>query len=131
VVISFSGRVLGRASGPSRSRVDDGGGLQYVSWKIDRVFRISSPKRIYRRKGGVRRWASGPTTRWRGPRAGRATLWCGWPLVPLRLCFGLHLASGKIGTSAFVSSNSENIFCVAFLKHKNNRKQGTDTVASR
>jgi hypothetical protein len=29
-----------------------------------------------------------------------------------------------------VSSNSENISCVAFLKHKNNRKQGTGTVAS-
>jgi hypothetical protein len=26
--------------------------------------------------------------------------------------------SGKIGTLAFVSSNSENISCVAFLKHK-------------
>jgi hypothetical protein len=39
-------------------------------------------------------------------------------LAPLRLCFGLHLVSGKIGTLAFVSSNSENISCVAFLKHK-------------
>jgi hypothetical protein len=40
------------------------------------------------------------------------------PSAPLRLCFGLRLVSGKIGTSAFVSSNSENISCVAFLKHK-------------
>jgi hypothetical protein len=32
--------------------------------------------------------------------------------------------SGKIGTSAFVLSNSEHISCVAFLKHKNSRKQG-------
>jgi hypothetical protein len=54
-----------------------------------------------------------------------------WPLVPLRLCFGLRLVLEKIGTSAFVSSNSENISCVAFLKYKNNRKQGTGTVASR
>jgi hypothetical protein len=38
--------------------------------------------------------------------------------------------SGKIGTSAFVSSNSENISCVDFLKHKNSKKQGTGTVAS-
>jgi hypothetical protein len=30
---------------------------------------------------------------------------------------------GKIGTSGFVSSNSENISCVTFLKHKNSRKQ--------
>jgi hypothetical protein len=29
---------------------------------------------------------------------------------------------GKIGVSAFVSSNSENISYVAFLKHKNSRK---------
>jgi hypothetical protein len=66
----------------------------------------------------------GPTTWWRGPGAGRATLWCGWPLVPLRLCFRLCLVSGKIGTLAFISSNSENISYVAFLKHKiaENRK---------
>jgi hypothetical protein len=43
----------------------------------------------------------------------------------------LVLRLGKIGVSAFVSSNFENISCVAFLKHKNNIKQGTGTVASR
>jgi hypothetical protein len=42
----------------------------------------------------------------------------------------LVLPSGKIGVSKLVSSNSKNISCVAFLKHKNNRKQGTGTVAS-
>jgi hypothetical protein len=31
---------------------------------------------------------------------------------------------------AFVSSNSENISCVTFQKHKNSRKQGTGTMAS-
>jgi hypothetical protein len=39
-------------------------------------------------------------------------------------------SSVKVGGSAFVSSNSENISCVTFLKHKNCRKQGTGTVAS-
>jgi hypothetical protein len=73
---------------------------------------------------------SGPTTWWRGPGAGRATQWCGWPLAPLRLCFGLCLVLGKIGTSDSVLSNSENISYVAFLKHKNSRKQGTGTMAS-
>jgi hypothetical protein len=73
----------------------------------------------------------GLTTWWHGQGLGRATLWCGWPLAPLHLIFGLREASVKIGGSAFVSSNSENISCVAFLKHKNSRKQGTDTVASR
>jgi uncharacterized membrane protein YfcA len=45
--------------------------------------------------------------------------WRGRLLTPLHLIFGLRHASGKIGTLAFVSSNSENISCVAFLKHKN------------
>jgi hypothetical protein len=31
---SLSDRVPGRASGPSRSRVDDGGGSRYVSGKV-------------------------------------------------------------------------------------------------
>jgi hypothetical protein len=50
---------------------------------------------------------------------------------PLHLLFGLLEASVKIGGSAFVSSNSENISYVTFLKHKNSRKHGTDIVASR
>jgi hypothetical protein len=66
----------------------------------------------------------------RGQGLGRAPLWCGQPLAPLRVIFGLREASVKIGGSAFVSSNFENIFSVTFLKHKNSRKQGTDTVVS-
>jgi hypothetical protein len=42
----------------------------------------------------------------------------------------LVLHPGKIGVSVLVSSNSENISYVAFLKHKNNRRHGTGTVAS-
>jgi hypothetical protein len=34
VVIPLSGRVPGRASGPSRSRVDDGGGSRCISGKV-------------------------------------------------------------------------------------------------
>jgi hypothetical protein len=60
VVIPLFGRVLGRASRPSRSCADDGGGLQYVFWKIDRVLRVFSSRRIYRRKGDVRGWTRGP-----------------------------------------------------------------------
>jgi hypothetical protein len=41
VVEKASGRVSGRAPGSSRSRVDDGGGLQYASRKIDRVLGFS------------------------------------------------------------------------------------------
>jgi hypothetical protein len=64
--------------------------------------------------GGI----GGHTTWWRELGVGRATLWCACLLAPLRLCFGLRLMLGKIETLAFVSSDFENIFCVAFLKHK-------------
>jgi hypothetical protein len=47
-----------------------------------------------------------------GQGLGRAPWWWGWPLAPLCLIFGLRKASVKIGGSAFVSSNSENIFGV-------------------
>jgi hypothetical protein len=60
----------------------------------------------------------GLTTWWRGQGLGHATVWCGWPLVPLCLIFGLREASVKIGDSAFVSSNFKNISYVAFLKKK-------------
>jgi hypothetical protein len=76
--------------------------------------------------------SQGPHTWWwRGQEGTRATLWCASLLAPLRLSFKLRLVSGKIGGSGFVSSNSENIFYVTFLKHKNKRKQETGTVASR
>jgi hypothetical protein len=58
-MISLSGRVRGRVSGPSRSRDDDGSDLQYVSWKSVCLLRVFMSKGIYRRKGDVRMW-----TRW-------------------------------------------------------------------
>jgi hypothetical protein len=59
MMIPLSGRMPGRASGPSRSQGDDGGGLQYVSWKSVHVLRVFLSKGICRLKGDVRRW-----TRW-------------------------------------------------------------------
>jgi hypothetical protein len=50
----------GRASGPSQSRDDDDGGLQYVSWKSVHLLRIFPSKGIYRRKGDVSGWTRGP-----------------------------------------------------------------------
>jgi hypothetical protein len=58
-MIPLSGRASGRASGPSQSRDDDGGGLQYVFWKSVHLLSVFPSKGIYRRKGDVRRW-----TRW-------------------------------------------------------------------
>jgi hypothetical protein len=51
VMIHLSGRVPGRASGPSRTRIDDGGGLQYFSWMEAWAFRVFPKRWIYRRKG--------------------------------------------------------------------------------
>jgi hypothetical protein len=130
-VIPLSGRVPRRTSGPSRSCVNDGGGLQYVLWKIDWVFRVFPSRRIYRQKGGVRRWARWPLhlVVWPGARPHHPMVWPA-PGSPLSLLWTLSRV-GKIGTLAFVSSNSKNIFCVAFLKHKNSRKHRTGTMASR
>jgi hypothetical protein len=102
VVIPLFGRVPGRASGPSRSRVDDGGGLKYVLWKIDRVLRVFSSRRIYRRKGGVRRWA-----RWPYHLVARAR---GWPRRPM-----VWLAPGSppylLWTPSHVGKNRNFGFC--------------------
>jgi hypothetical protein len=43
----------------------------------------------------------GLTTRGRGPGAGRAALWCGRPVAPLRLLFGSLEASVNFWTFGF------------------------------
>jgi hypothetical protein len=50
---------------------------------------------------------------WAAPPGGEGSL---WPLSSSRLVFDTLL--GKIRLLELVSSNSENISCVAFLKHK-------------
>jgi hypothetical protein len=88
VVIPLSGRVSGRASGPSRSRVDDGGVLQYVFWKRVRAPRVFPLRGLNRRKGDVKGWTRRshplvarprPGTRhhmvWLAPGSSPALLW--------------------------------------------------------
>jgi hypothetical protein len=60
VVEKASGRVSERAPGSSRSRFDDGGGLQYISRKSDPSFRFFPSRGFYRRKGSVKRWTAWP-----------------------------------------------------------------------
>jgi hypothetical protein len=50
---------------------------------------------------------------WAAPPHGEAALW-----PPFGSLSVLVLRMGKIGVWVFISSNSENISCVAFLKHK-------------
>jgi hypothetical protein len=72
VVEKASGRVPGRAPGSSRSCDDDGGGLQYVSWKRDPSLRFFPSRGLYRRKGiirgGTRRSHHGVARPGAGPR---------------------------------------------------------------
>jgi hypothetical protein len=57
--------------------------------------------------------------------------WCeAGPWPPSGSFSVLVLHPGKIGVLELISSNSENISYVTFLKHKNSKKQGTGTVAS-
>jgi hypothetical protein len=74
-------------------------------------------------KGHRQEWTRGASSQvgaaraWAAPPGGEGAL---WPLSGSRLV--LVLRPGKIGVFELVSSNSENISCVAFLKHKNSRK---------
>jgi hypothetical protein len=131
VAIPLSGRVPGRASGPSQSQVDDGGGSRCVSRKLIGCLGFSRREEYIGGRAASGGRLGGLTTRGRWPGAGHATLWCGWPVAPLHLLVGLLEASVNIRRFGFFSSNSENISYVTFLKHKNSRKQGTGTVASR
>jgi hypothetical protein len=126
----LSGSLPGRAPGSSRSRFDDGGGLQYVSRKSDLSLRFFLSRGLYRRRGIVRGGTRRSHHRWARPGARPR------PLV-VRLAHGSplsHLWSSrsfdKNRRFGFFLSNSGNISCVTFLKYKNSRKQGTSTVIS-
>jgi hypothetical protein len=97
--------------------------LRNFLWTETRLFRVFASERIYRQKGDVRGWTRGPHHL--VVRPGEATPPYGvaspWPSSVFAL--DSVFVSGKIGGLAFVSSNSKNISCITFLKHKNSRKQ--------
>jgi hypothetical protein len=93
----------------------------FIRRNTDR-FRVFVLETFYRRKGDVRGQPGAPHLVVARSRGTRATLLCASLLAPLWLSFGLCLLSGKRGGSGFLSSNSENISCVTFLKHKNSKK---------
>ena len=122
-MISLSGRVPGRASEPSRTRVDDGGGYRtFRGWRFGYLGFSGRRHYIGERaaSGGTR---GGHATPRRGRRWGCAGPWRGCLLGRLRLSFGLRVRVGKIGGHVQVSVNSENISRLAFLEYKNSRKQ--------
>jgi hypothetical protein len=72
VAIPLSGRVPGRASGPSQSRVDDGGGSRCVSGKV--IWYLGFSRRgVFIGEGAAPEVDQGAlTTGGHGPGAGRA-----------------------------------------------------------
>jgi hypothetical protein len=94
VAIPLSGRVPGRASGPSRSWVNDGGGSRCVSGKLIGYLGFSHWG-VFIGEGAISEVElGGLTPRWRGPGPGRAGLVCGAPVAPLLLLFGSLEAPG-------------------------------------
>jgi hypothetical protein len=108
-MIPLSGRMPGRALEPSRTRVDgDGGYGTFRGWRLGPLGFSQGCEYIGRRARSV--GARGACTMGRrGQGVGRATTRCGCLTTHLRLPFGLRLCVSKIGTLAFVLSNSENI----------------------
>jgi hypothetical protein len=88
VAIPLSGRVSGRASGPSRSRVDNGDGPRCVSGKVIGCLGFSR-RGVFIGEGAASEVDRGGLThRGRGQGLGRAALLCGRLVAPLRLLFG-------------------------------------------
>jgi hypothetical protein len=69
--------------------VDDGGGLRCVSGKLIGCLGFYRREEYIGGRAVLGGGIGGLTTRGRGPGAGRATLWYGWSVAPLRLLFGL------------------------------------------
>jgi hypothetical protein len=128
VVEKASGRVSGRAPGSSQSRNDDGGGLQYVSWKRDLSLRFFLLRETYRRKGSVRGW-----TRAAHPLVARAR---GRPRHP-RVWLAPGPPPSHLWSSRSFGKNRRLGFCfVQFREYflcsfSETQKQGTGTMASR
>jgi hypothetical protein len=96
--------------------------LWNFSWIDTGSFRVFVMEGIYRRKGDVRGHPRGPHNGLAQPGVDprHQVVWSPW-CPPPSLLWTSSLCQQK-GTSAFVLSNSENIYCITFLKYKNSRK---------
>jgi hypothetical protein len=64
------------------------------------------------------------TTRGRGQGVARATLWCGYPLAPLRLSFGLRPSSGKNRSFCFCFVQFREYLLCSFSETQKQQKTG-------
>jgi hypothetical protein len=130
VVIPLSGRVPGRAFGPSRSRVDDGGRSRCVSRKLIGSLGFSR-RGVFIGEGAASEVDQGGLThRGRSQGLGHAALLCGRPVAPLRLLFGLPEALLNNRRFGFCFVQFQEYFMCNFFKTQKQQKTGTGTVAS-
>jgi hypothetical protein len=124
VAIPLSGRVPGRASGPSRSRVNDGGGSRCVSRKVIGCLGFSH-RGVFTGEGAASEVDHGTHTIGRcGPGVGRAPWWCGCLVAPFRLLFGSLEASVNIWTSSFCFVQFREYFLRNFSETQKQQKTG-------
>jgi hypothetical protein len=122
MAIPLSDRVPRRASGPSRSRVNDGGGSRCVSGKVIGFLGFSR-RGVFIGEGAaseVDQWAH--TTGRRGPGAGHTPWWCGRPLAPFCLLFGSLEASVNIWMFGFCFVQFREYFLCNFSKTQKQQK---------
>jgi hypothetical protein len=104
--------------------------LRNCSGKNADCFRVFRCEASYRRRGVIRSGPGAPHHRWARPGPGPHPLVVRVPSGPSPASVWSSSFIWARGVFELVLSNSENISCVAFLKHKNRIKQGSDTVAS-
>jgi hypothetical protein len=130
MAIPLSGRVPGRALGPSRSRVDDSGGMRYLSGILIGYLGFSR-RGVFIGEGATSGVGRGAVThRGRGQGLGLAALLCGALMASLCLLFGSLEASVNFWTFGFCFVQFREYFLCNFSKTQNSRKQGTSTVAT-
>jgi hypothetical protein len=122
VAISLSGRVPGRALGPSRSRVDDSGGLRYLSGILIGYLGFSR-RGVFIGEGAMSGVGRGAVThRRRGQGPGRSALLCGALVAPLCLLFGSLEALVNFWTFGFCFVQFREYFLCNFFETQKQQK---------